>query len=201
MTPIPRAARIIAAIRDVKAAVAELESALEGDPELFPPEPKAAKVTWLTPFVEVWQRVYGGEMAIKHYVGKLKRLVDANGEAVCLRRFENCLRANPFRFMTPEKFFGAFTGWDSPAGGQNGSQPYPNAQDTRQAQQVIQRPVYDRKAEEEKTIVRMAGFDAADRAARGEPPNPEQDLADARARYAKTKADEASGAYRRRVRA
>lgn len=92
-------------------------------PEPVPsPVPRVRRVasqTWLTPYGEVWQAAFGGEMAFGKFAKPLKNLQDTHGEPEVLERWRRYCESNTGKgeFASAQKFSQTFGQWARDAPG------------------------------------------------------------------------------------
>lgn len=67
--------------------------------------------TWVTPFANVWEELYGGRMPIDPNLRPLKEAVDKLGADEALRRWEIYLCQNPGRFASAARFASTLNEW------------------------------------------------------------------------------------------
>ena len=75
-------------------------------------EKKKARVTWLTPFFELWERKLGGRMRAGQAATELRPLVEQHTEAIVLKHLEAYLDATEPRFVSLSKFAETFGTWN-----------------------------------------------------------------------------------------
>lgn len=74
-------------------------------------KPKRKRVTWITPFADAWQEMYGGPMPIEPALKPLKSACDLLGPEEALRRWEFYLDATPGRFANAARFASTLAEW------------------------------------------------------------------------------------------
>jgi hypothetical protein len=70
-----------------------------------------SRVTWLTPFSEIWERRYGGKPNYGQLARSLKTLVDQHGAELVLERWAVYCAATEGQFANPVRFASTFGEW------------------------------------------------------------------------------------------
>lgn len=75
---------------------------------------KPKRTTWLTPFADAWQEMYGGKMSIEPATRPLKAACESLGAEETLRRFEIYVSQTPAQFASPARFASTLNEWEAP---------------------------------------------------------------------------------------
>lgn len=90
------------------------EEAPTADASAASPVPKKARTTWITPFAEAWEDMYGGTMPIEPSLRPLKSAVDKLGSDEAQRRWENYLASTQAQFASGARFASTLNEWETP---------------------------------------------------------------------------------------
>lgn len=75
-----------------------------------------SKVTWLTPFFDLWKNQYGGEIPVGQACKALKPLVDKHGSPTVEKHFRNYLQTTAASYASVSKFAQTFGSWETSSG-------------------------------------------------------------------------------------
>lgn len=71
--------------------------------------------TWITPFANVWEELYGGRMPVEPNVRPLKEAVDKLGAEEAARRWEIYLAQTSAKYASAARFASTLNEWETPA--------------------------------------------------------------------------------------